>query len=328
VPRLRLPAAARGDGKSWPRGDLLAGVTVAAFLVPQVMAYARVAGLNPAAGLWAAAPALVIYAAIGSSRSLSLGPEATTALMTAAAIGPLTAGSPTRYASLAAALALLTGAMALAAGLVRLGFLADLLSRPVLVGYLSGVALIMIAGELGAATGVPVTGERFVAQVAAFARHLGDARLSTSMITLVALAFLFVTHARWPHLPAPLFAVLLATAMVAGFGLRQRGVQTVGTIPADLPVPAVPALPADTLAKLALPAFSVFAVAFSDDVLTSRAFARHGEQIDANRELLALGAANAAVSLFHGFPVSSSGSRTAIGVATGGRIQLMSVTAR
>jgi len=291
------------------------------------MAYARVAGLDPATGLWAVVPALVIYAALGSSRSLSLGPEATTALMTAAAIGPLTAGSPARYASLAATLALLTGVMALAAGLARLGFLADLLSRPVLVGYLSGVALIMITGQLAAATGVPVTGEGFVTQVASLARHLGDAQLATSMITLVVLAFLFVTHARWPHLPAPLFAVLLATAVVAAFGLQRYGVQTVGAIPAGLPAPALPALPAGTLAKLALPAFSVFVVAFSDDVLTSRAFARHGERINANRELLALGTANAAVSVFHGFPVSSSGSRTAIGVAAGGRTQVMSVTA-
>ena len=168
---LSLPAAARGYRKSWLRGDLLAGVTVAAYLVPQVMAYARVAGLPPAAGLWAAVPSLVIYAAMGSSRSLSLGPEATTALMTAIAIGPLAAGDPARYASLAATLALLAGAMAVAAGLARLGFLADLLSRPVLVGYLTGVALIMIAGQLGAATGVPVTGEEFLPQVAMFASH-------------------------------------------------------------------------------------------------------------------------------------------------------------
>src|SRR6516225_9326104 len=145
----------RNYRRSWLRGDLLAGVTVAAFLVPQVMAYARVAGLSPAAGLWAAVPSLVVYAAMGSSRLLSLGPEATTALMTATAIGPLAAGNPARYAPLAATLALLAGAMAAVAGLARLGFLADLLSRPVLVGYLTGVALIMIAGQLSAATGVP-----------------------------------------------------------------------------------------------------------------------------------------------------------------------------
>jgi len=324
---LPPPAAARGYQRSWLRGDLLAGVTVAAYLVPQVMAYARVAGLSPASGLYAAVPALVIYALMGSSRSLSLGPEATTALMTATAIGPLATGNPGRYASLAATLALLTGTMAAAAGLARLGFLADLLSRPVLVGYLSGVALIMIAGQLSTATGVPVSGEDFLPQVASFVSHLGDARLVTSMITVAVLAFLFAAHALWPRAPGPLLAVLLATAAVAGLGLQRYGAQTVGTIPAGLPAPAAPALDAGTLGKLALPAFSVFIVAFNDDVLTSRAFARRGEQISANRELLTLGAANAAVSLVHGFPVSSSGSRTAIGVAAGGRTQLTSVTA-
>jgi sulfate permease, SulP family len=324
---LPVPAAARGYQRSWLRGDLLAGVTVAAYLVPQVMAYARVAGLPPAAGLWAAVPSLVIYAAIGSSRSLSLGPEATTALMTAIAVGPLAAGNPARYASLAATLALLAGAMAVAAGLARLGFLADLLSRPVLVGYLAGVALIMIAGQLGTATGVPVSGEEFLPQVASFATHLGDARLAPSVIAVAVLAFLFLVRARWRRVPGPLLAVLLATAVVAGFGLQRHGVQVAGTIPAGLPAPTVPTLQADTLGQLALPAFSVFIVAFSDDVLTGRAFARRGEQISANRELLTLGAANAAVSLLHGFPVSSSGSRTAIGVAAGSRTQLTSVTA-
>ena len=327
VAGLPLPAAVRGYRRSWLRGDLLAGVTVAAFLVPQVMAYARVAGLSPAAGLWAAVPSLVVYAAMGSSRLLSLGPEATTALMTATAIGPLAAGNPARYAPLAATLALLAGAMAAVAGLARLGFLADLLSRPVLVGYLTGVALLMIAGQLGAATGVSVSGEAFLPQVAAFASHIGDARPASSLITVAVLVFLFVLHARWPHAPGPLLAVLLATAVVAGFGLQRYGVQVAGTIPAGLPAPAAPDLQPATVGQLALPAFSVFIVAFSDDVLTGRAFARRGEQISANKELLALGVANAAASLVHGFPVSSSGSRTAIGVAAGGRTQLTSVTA-
>ena len=317
----------RGYRRSWLRGDLLAGVTVAAYLVPQVMAYARVAGLRPAAGLWAAVPALVIYAAIGSSRSLSFGPEATTALMTATAIGPLAGGNPARYAALAATLALLAGVMAAAAGILRLGFLADLLSRPVLVGYMAGVALIMIAGQLGPATGVAVHGEAFAAQIASFTRHVGDIRLATVAITVAVLLFLFLLRARWPRAPGPLLAVLLAAAAVAGLGLQRHGVQVAGTVPAGLPAPAIPSLQPDRLGQLALPAFSVFIVAFSDDVLTARAFARRGEQISANRELLALGTGNAAVSLVHGFPVSSSATRTAIGTAAGGRTQLTSLTA-
>ena len=141
----------RGYQRPWLRGDLMAGVTVAAYLVPQVMAYAGVAGLPPVTGLWAALPALACYAVLGSSRLVSLGPESTTALMTAVAIGPLAAGHPARYAALAAMLALLVGLLAVVAWLARLGFIADLLSRPVLVGYLAGVALIMIAGQLGRA---------------------------------------------------------------------------------------------------------------------------------------------------------------------------------
>ena len=151
--------ASGGYQRSWLRGDLVAGVTVAAYLVPQVMAYAAVAGLPAVTGLWAALPSLVVYAALGSSSSLSMGPESTTALMTAIAIGPLAAGEPARYATLATTLALLVGLMSLGAWLLRLGFVADLLSRPVLVGYMAGVGLIMIADQLGRATGVPVTGQ-------------------------------------------------------------------------------------------------------------------------------------------------------------------------
>ena len=143
----RLPPL-RGYRRAWLRGDLIAGVTVAAYLIPQVMAYAAVAGVPAVTGLWAALPALMIYALLGSSKSLSMGPEATTALMTAIAIGPLAGGNPARYAELATTLALLVGLMSLAAWVLRLGFVADLLSRPILVGYMAGLALIMIADQL------------------------------------------------------------------------------------------------------------------------------------------------------------------------------------
>ncbi|MGE5134887.1 MAG: SulP family inorganic anion transporter [Gemmatimonadota bacterium] len=325
--RLRGLADLRHYQRSWLRGDLLAGVTVAAYLVPQVMAYAEVAGLHPVAGLWAALPALAVYALAGSSRSLSLGPEATTALMTAVAIGPLAAGQPGRYAALASSLALLVGVMALLAGVVRLGFVADLLSRPVLVGYMAGVALIMIAGQLGTATGVRVTGREFPAEIASFARHLTATRPATLGITAAVLAFLLLVQARWPKAPGPLLAVLLATAGVAVSGLGGHGVAVVGRIPAGLPAPAFPTMSPHDLGSLLLPAFSVFIVAFTDDVLTARSFARRGEEIRANQELLALGIANTATSLLRGFPVSSSASRTAIGTATGSRTQLYSLTA-
>jgi sulfate permease, SulP family len=328
APRL-LPGLAvlRRYQRAWLPRDLLAGVTVAAYLVPQVMAYAEVAGLPPATGLWAVLPALVLYPLLGSSASLSMGPESTTALMTAVAIGPLAAGSPARYAHLAASLALLTGLLAVAAWLVRLGFLADLLSRPVLVGYLSGVGLIMIADQLGRVTGVPVTGELFFAQLSSFARHLGTARPATIGLAAAVLIFLFVVHWRWPHAPGPLLAMVLATAAVAAFGLSAHGLRVVGPIPAGLPVPGLPDVHPAVLRQLLLPAFSVLIVGFSDDVLTARSFARRDERVRPNQELLALGAANVGASMLRGFPVSSSASRTAIAVATGSKTQVYSVVA-
>ena len=317
----------RSYQRSWLRGDLISGVTVAAYLIPQVMAYAAVAGVRPVAGLWAALPALVIYAGLGSSRSLSMGPESTTALMTAIAIGPLAAGDPARYASLAASLALLMGLMTLGAWLLRLGFVADLLSRPVLVGYMTGLALIMIADQLSRVTGVPVTGQEFITQGISFARGIGHAQPVTVATAAAVLGFLFVVRWRWPRAPGPLLAVLLTTAAAVAFGLGSRGLRVVGTIPAGLPVPRLPGLAASDLQELLLPAFSVMIVAFSDDVLTARSFARAGEQIRPNAELLALAVANVGSSLLRGFPVSSSASRTAIGVAAGSRTQLYSVTA-
>src|SRR5689334_6358583 len=209
-----------GYRRRWLRGDLIAGVTVAAYLVPQVLAYATVAGLPPVAGLWAIVPALAVYAILGSSRLLSVGPESTTALMTAVVVGPMAAGDPARYAGLAAALALVVGGWCLVSRVLRLGFVGDLLSRPILVGYLAGVAMIMIVGQLGKLTGVPVHGETFFGQLASFAGKMGEAHVATAIFAAVVLAFLFVVQRWLPWLPAPLLAVLLATGTVVVFGLQ------------------------------------------------------------------------------------------------------------
>ena len=327
--RPAVPGAAmvRSYQRPWLRGDLIAGVTVAAYLVPQVMAYAQVAGLPAVAGLWTALPPLLLYPLLGSSRSLSMGPESTTALMTAAAIGPLAAGDPARYALLAAALAIGVGLFAVAAWLVRLGFVADLLSRPVLVGYLAGVAVIMISGQLARLTGVPVTGRTFVAELASFASGIGQAQPATVLLAALVLAFLFVVRARWPRVPGPLIAVLVSAGVVWAGGLEQHGIAVVGPIPAGLPTPGLPQLSRGDLASLVLPALTVLAVAFTDDVLTARAFAQRGEQVDASQEFLALGAANIGAGLLHGFPVSSSGSRTAIARSAGSHTQVYSLAA-
>jgi high affinity sulfate transporter 1 len=325
-PRLPRLTAIAGYRRSWLRGDVLAGLTVAAYLVPQVMAYATLAGLPPVTGLWAIMPALVAYALLGSSRQLSIGPESTTALMTAVAVGPLAGGDPVRYAALAAALAVLVGALCLVAWAVRLGFVADLLSKPILVGYLAGVALVMMVGQLSKLTGVPVSGDAFFEQLVSFVGGLGRTDLSTALFAAVVLAFLFLAQWRFPALPVPLLAVLLATVTVVAFDLDRRGIDVVGTVPVGLPRPDLPNL-AD-LRSLLLPALGVLIVGYTDNILTGRAFAVRGEyEVDANRELVALGAANIGAGLLRGFPVSSSGSRTALGASAGSRTQVYSLVA-
>ena len=197
------------------RGDLLAGITVAAYLIPQCMAYAELAGLPPIVGLWAVLAPMTLYAIFGSSPQLSVGPESTTAVMTAAALLPLALGDPAKYAALASALAILVGVICIIGFLLRLGFLADLLSRPILIGYMAGVAMIMIAGQLEKTTGVPVDGETFVDQVRSFFTNIGDVHGATIALGAAMLVFLFVGSHFFPKLPVPLIAVLLATAAVA-----------------------------------------------------------------------------------------------------------------
>ncbi len=231
-----LPGLAqfRGYQRVWLRGDVVAGVTVAAYLVPQVMAYATVAGLPPVVGLWAALVPLAVYAVLGSSRQLSVGPESTTALMTATALAPLAAGDPGRYAALAAAVALLVGAICFVAGLMRIGFLADLLSRPVLVGYMTGVAVIMIGSQLGKVTGVSVEGDEFVDQMRSFIEGLDGVHWPTIALSVAVLVVLLTLARVVPRLPGPLIAILLATAIVAVFSLDRYGIRVIGEIPERL----------------------------------------------------------------------------------------------
>ncbi|RTL69503.1 MAG: STAS domain-containing protein [Pseudonocardiaceae bacterium] len=322
-----LGAARRRDGTAL-RGDLVGGLTVAAYLVPQVMAYAVLAGLPPVSGLWAALGALVMYAFLGTSRLLSVGPESTTAILTAVAIGPLAAGDPGRYATLAAGLALVVGLICLLGRIARLGFLADLLSRPVLVGYMAGIAVIMIVGQLGSLTGVQVDGNAPYEVVLGFARELGSVHVPTLVLSLATLALLFAGARLVPRAPVPLVAVLLAAGAVALLGPRAAGIATVGPVPSGLPVPGLPRLGLAEYASLVVPALGVSVVAFSDVVLTGRVFARRSSDApDADQELLALAGTNAASAVLGGFPVSSSGSRTALGKATGARSQLHSLVA-
>ena len=307
------------------RGDLVAGVTVTAYLVPQVMAYADLAGVPAAAGLWAAVGAMTVYAVIGTSPQLSVGPEAGTALMTAAALGTATAASVA--ADRAVALAFLVALVCFAGRLLGLARLADLLSRPVLVGYMTGIALVMMITQLGKLTGAPTpSGESPLAQVGWFLQHLTTVQGATLAVGLVTLAAMLVASWRWPRAPVALLGMMGASVAVAALGLQDHGVAVIGHIPSGLPQPALPGLGLAALADLVPAALAVAFVGFSDNILTARAFAtRKGDRIEAPRELIALGGANLGAALLSGMPVSSSGSRTAICDAAGGRTRAAGV---
>jgi high affinity sulfate transporter 1 len=312
------------------RGDLMGGVTVTAYLIPQVMAYSALAGLAPQAGLAVIVVAMVLYAMVGSSRLLSVGPESTTALMTAAVLAPLAVGDPVRYAALAAMLAMLVGLYALLSGVLRLGFIGDLLSRPVLIGYMAGVAVIMISSQLGKVTGVDVAGDTFVEDIGSFAGNMLRDGVSWPTLAIgasVAGLLLFFTP-RYPKVPVPLVVMLLATAVVAVFDLTAQGVTTVGDVSFDGMNVGLPSFDTSDLGILLLPALGIFVVGYTDNILTARAFAtRSRTRVHNNQEFLAMGTANVSSSLVGGFPVSSSASRTSIAEASGARSQLYSLVA-
>ncbi len=323
-------AALRSYERAWLPGDAVAGLTVAAYLVPQVMAYAAIAGLAPVVGLWATLPALLVYAVLGSSRQLSVGPESTTALMTAAGVGALVAaaGGVDRYAEVAALLAIAVGLVSLAAWLGRLGFLSRLLSRPVLVGYMIGVAVLMIVSQLGTVTKLTVADGSSLRKAWSVVVQLPQAHIPTILMSAATLALLLVGRRLAPRAPGPLLVLLGAAAAVGWLGLERYGIDVVGHVPLGLPAFRLPALGDLSLWALLPLAAGIAVVGYSDNVLTGRAFAaRREEEIDAGQELLALGVANVATGLFQGFPVSSSGSRTVIGDAVGSRTQLHSLVA-
>ncbi len=306
-------AQLRGYNGGWFRADLLAGITVTAYLIPQCLAYADLAGVEPVTGLWVAVVAMVAYALLGTSRQISVGPESTTAVMVATAVAPLAGGDPARYAALAAGLALLVGLVCIAAFVLRLGFLADLLSQPILVGYMAGVALIMIGSQLATITGVTLSSEGSVAKVVELSSNFGNVQPASVVLGIGVTAFLLVLQRVAPLAPGSLIAVVGAAVIVYVFDLTAYGIQLVGPVPSGLPSISLPGLSTGDVTALLGSAAAIAFVAYSDVALTGRAFAvRTGEVIDANREFLALGTANVASGLTGGFALSASGSRTAI----------------
>ena len=306
------------------RANLLTGLTVCAYLVPQVMAYSTVAGLPPTAGLWASLPALVLYALLGTSRLMSVGPESSVALMTAAVVGPIAVASPDRYPQLAAALALIVAAILFLASVLRLSFIADLLSRPVLVGYMAGIAVLMIAGQLSPWLGITITGDSILDEFRSALVQWQDwdpVPLATGLAVIVGVYLL----ARWPRLPGPLLAIVVAGLLTAAVGLP---LELVGDIPRGLPAPSLPLVTGEEAAALLVGALGVSVVAFTDTTLTARAFRKRSDpDIKPTVELRALAAANAGAGLLQGMPVSASGSRTALARTGGATSQAYSLVA-
>ncbi len=313
--------------RPWGRGNLIAGITVTAYLVPQVMAYATVAGLPAIVGLWACLPALVIYALMGSSRSLSLGPESSVALMTAAIIAPLALGDPQQYAALAAGLALVMGLVGIVGSVLRLSFVSDLLSRPVLIGYMAGIGILMIDGQLDAFLGLDTEGESLLDHLGAIAGSLPQAQPAVVALALGVLVLLVVLGRAAPRLPGPLIAVVVAALVAAALTAVGLAIPLVGAVPQGLPAPAVPVVPHVGRELFVLAAAGVALVGFTDTVLTGRAFRTRHEHLDTAAELRAMSAANVVCGFFQGMPVSSSGSRTALARTSGAQSQGYSLVA-
>lgn len=315
-----------GYQRAWLRADVLAGVTVTAYLIPQVMAYAELAGLPAAVGPWAAVGALGCYALVGSSRRLSVGPESTTALMTAAALGSA-AQAGVDPAALAAALALAVGIICVAAAMIGMSRFADLLSRPVLVGYMLGIAVAMVVSQLGKVTRVPTEGDSVGAELASFVGHVDQVHVPTLALGAATTVFLLACSARFPRAPTALLGMAGAAAVVALLDLEEAGIRLVGRFDTAAPDPGLPDLALGDVGGLVVPALGIALVGFTDNVLTARAFAdvQQGERVVPQRELIGMGLANLGSGLLHGFPVSSSGSRTAIVAAVGARSQVASV---
>ncbi len=310
------------------RGDLVAGVTVAALAIPSAMAFAEVAGLSPVNGLYALLLPTVAYVLLGSSRQLVIGPEGSISTLVAAAILSLAvAGSPDA-AELAGMLALLVAACFALAWLLRLGWIADYFSRPVLVGYIHGVAVILVIGQLGKLLGLSIDALDPLPQLWEVVRELGSVSGATVLLGAVALAILLVLGRVMPRLPAALLVVVAAIGLSWALDLQAHGIAVLGPIPAGLPSFVLPSPAWQDVVHLVPAAVGIFLVAFADEILTARSFAgKHNQNVRASQELLALGAANAAAGVTQGFSIGASGSRTAVNDNMGARSQIAGIVA-
>jgi high affinity sulfate transporter 1 len=322
VPGLGL---LRGYRRAWLRADLVAGLVLAAILVPQGMAYAELAGLPTVTGLYTTIACLVGYAVMGPSRILVLGPDSSVSPLIFAALAPLlVAGDdPSTAIMLAGMLALIVGAIEIGLGVARLGFVADLLSVEVQVGYMNGLGITIIVGQLPKLFGFSTDADGFLDQLHAFFANLDEANGASVAVGLTTLAVLLVLPRVSRRVPAILVAIVGATVLSAVLDLAAHGVTTVGALPRGLPTPGLPWTQLSDVAPLLVAAVGITLVSLTDTVATSTSFAaRRGDEVDPNQEMIGLGSANVAASLFQGFAVSTSGSRTAVAEQSGAKSQV------
>jgi SulP family sulfate permease len=318
----------KGVSSTLLRTEFVVAITLFAVLVPSAMAYGDLAGVTPVAGLYVALGAMVMYALFGTSRQVSMGPEATSAILTAAAVAPLAAGDPLRYAELAAMTAILVGVMALLARVARLGFITDFLSKPILVGYILGATLIVIGSQLGKMFGIKLEADKFFQQVLELISRLDESHLLTVAIGVVCMAALLIMRRINRALPGPLIVVVAAILASAAFDLQAKGVAVVGEVPAGLPSLAIPAVSLQDIFALLPAALALTILIYADEVLTSRVFAaKHGQKMDANQEFVAIGMANIGAGFLTGFPAALSASRTAVSDQMGGKTQWVGIFA-
>lgn len=320
---LPLLDTLRNYRRRWIRNDAIAGLSACIVMIPSVIAYAELVHLPPITGLYAALAASIGYALFASSRHVIAGPDAAIGLLVGSAILPLALGDPARMAFLAAELGLLAGVVLLLAARLNLGVIADLLSRPVLVGYLNGASLVLISTQLGKMFGIKTQGEEFFPLLSTLIQQLPNAHMPTVGFGVL-LVILLVGLGRWvPRVPGALAASAMAILATYVFDLGQYGIALVGEVPSGIPrlSPVMPLW--SDIAALAPAAVAIAFLAFSDGILLAQTFAeKHGYEISPNQELAALGSANILASMWQGFPVSASQSRTSIVDAAGGHSQV------
>jgi high affinity sulfate transporter 1 len=322
--------ALRGYRREWLPKDIVAGLVLTALLVPQGMAYAELAGLPAITGLYTSILCLIGYALFGPSRILVLGPDSSLGPMIAATIAPLLVanGDPARAVALASMLALIVGAVMILAGVAKLGFVADLLSKPTQIGYMNGLALTILVGQLPKLFGFSVDADGLIDEAVGFVEAVADGETvgAALAIGVVSLLIILVLQRRVPKVPAVLVAVVLAIVAVDLFDLVDRGVSVVGPLPGGVPPLTMPDVGFSDIPMLVGGALGIALVALADTISTASAFAaRQGQHVHGNQEMIGIGVSNVAAGFFQGFPVSTSGSRTAVAEQAGAKTQVTGV---